>query len=307
MFAVAFIVNQKEIRHMPYRKILVPVIGAACDKAALSAAFGLAKQFGAHTEALFVRLEPLRAVPYGYVGGDVSGYSAQYAIEAAIKASDEAQRLAAEAFKAMAAKFAVEVKPKPGARPDATAHLKVVQGDFADEIEREARLSDLVVFGLVPNGEGQDTIRGGFEAALLSGTHPVLFVPNEPAESPGQRIAIAYDGSATAAHAVMAALPFLSRAKAVHSFEITEATGTSEPLTELREYLALRGIGVIEHLVDPGPKTTADALLLAVQAQRCDILVLGGYGHSRIREFVLGGVTRHLVRQGAPFAVLMAH
>jgi nucleotide-binding universal stress UspA family protein len=292
---------------MPYRKILVPVIGAASDKAALSAGFALAKQFGAHAEALFVRLDPVRAVPYGYVGGDVSGYSAQYAIEAAIKASDQAQGLASETFQATAGKFAIGVKQKPGAVADATTHLKVVQGDFADEIERESRLTDLVVFGLVPNGEGQDTIREGFEAALLSGTHAVLFVPAEPAESPGQRIAIAYDGSATAAHAVQAALPFLSRAKAVHSFEITPATGESEALTQLRDYLALRGIGAIEHLVDAGPKSTAEALVLAVQAQRCDMLVLGGYGHSRIREFVLGGVTRHLLRHGAPFAVLMAH
>jgi nucleotide-binding universal stress UspA family protein len=290
---------------MHFRKILVPVIGAASDKTPLSAAFSLAKQFGAHAEALFVRLDPVRAIPYSYLGGDASGYSAQYAMEAAIKASDEAQKLAVETFRATAGKVSIELKQKPGALP--TAHLKVVQGDFADEIERESRLSDLVVFCLVPNGEGQDTLREGFEAALLSGTNPVLCVPAEPGENPGQRIAIAYDGSATAAHAVMAALPFLSRAKAVHSFEITPATGDSEPLTQLREYLALRGIGVIEHLVDPGPKSTAEALLLAVEAQRCDMLVLGGYGHNRIREFVLGGVTRHIAHHGAPFAVLMAH
>jgi len=292
---------------MPYRKIVVPVIGASSDKAALSAAFALAKQFGAHAEALFVRLDPIRAVPYGYIGGDVSGYSAQYAIEAAIRASDEAQKVASQAFQTAVAKSAIEVKDKPGARTDATAHLKIVQGDFADEIERASRLSDLVVFGLTPNSEGQETIREGFEAALLSGTHPVLFVPGEAQEGPGQRIAIAYDGSATAAHAVMGALPFLTRAKAVHSFEITPATGSSEALMELHEYLALRGILVIEHLVDPGPKATAEALVNAVQAQRCDLLVLGGYGHSRIREFVLGGVTRHLVHHGAPFAILMAH
>jgi nucleotide-binding universal stress UspA family protein len=292
---------------MPYRKIVVPVIGASSDKSALSAAFALAKQFGAHAEALFVRLDPVRAIPYGYIGTDVSGYSAQYAIEAAIKASDAAQKVASDVFHSTVSRLGLELKDKPGARADATAHLKVVQGDFADEVERASRLSDLVVFGLMPNGDGQGPVREGFEAALLSGTHPVLFVPNEPAEAPGQRIAIAYDGSATAAHAVMSALPFLSRAKAVHSFEITEATGVSKPLMELREYLALRGVGVIEHLVDPGPKSTAEALVNAVQGQHCDLLVLGGYGHSRIREFVLGGVTRHLVRHGAPFAVLMAH
>lgn len=291
---------------MPYRKILVPIVGAAGDKAALAAAFGLARQFGAHAEALFVRLDPVRAVPYGYIGTDVSGYSAQYAIEAAIKASDEAQKIATTAFNNAVESFKIEVKDKPGARADATVHMKVVEGDFADAIERHSRLSDLVVFG-AGGADSQETIREGFEAALLSGARPVLFTPIEPAESPGQRIAIAYDGSATAAHAVMAALPFLTRAKAIHSFEVTTATGVSPPLTELREYLALRGIGAIEHLVDPGPKSTAEALINAVHAQRCDLLVLGGYGHSRIREFVLGGVTRHLVRRPAPFAVLMAH
>jgi nucleotide-binding universal stress UspA family protein len=292
---------------MSYRKILVPVIGATNDKAAIAAAFSLGRQFGAHVEALFVRLDPVRAVPYGYVGTDISGYSAQYAIEAAIKASDEAQKVASATFKSAVEKFGIELKDKPGARTDATAHLKIVQGDFADEIERRSRLCDLVVFGVAANKDGQDTVREGFEAALLSGTHPVLFVPNEPIESPGQRVAVAYDGSATAAHAVTAALPFLSRAKSVHSFEVTLATGISEPLTELREYLALRGIEAVEHLVDPGAKSIGETLTAAVQAQRCDLLVLGGYGHSRIREFVLGGVTRHLVRHGAPFAVLMAH
>ena len=292
---------------MPYRKILVPVTGAATDKAALAAGLGLAQQFRAHVQALFVRLDPIRSIPYGYIGGDVSGFSAQYAIEAAIKASDEAQKIVTATFQTAVQKCGVTVKEKPGANTDATAHLKVVQGDFAQEIERASRLCDLVVFGLAPDSNGQEAIREGFEAALLSGTHPVLFVPNEPVESPGQRIAIAYDGSATAAHAVMASLPFLLRAKAIHSFEVTPATGTSEPLTELRDYLALHGLGVVEHLIDPGPKATGEALVNAVAGQRCDLLVLGGYGHSRIREFVLGGVTRHIVRQGAPFAVLMAH
>jgi nucleotide-binding universal stress UspA family protein len=293
---------------MSYRKILVPVTGTnSADTAALTAAFNLGRQFGAHTQALFVRLDPIRAIPYGYIGSDVSGFSAQYAIEAAQKASDEAQKTATAAFTSAIAKFNIEVEKQPGARNAPTAFLKVVQGDFAEEVERESRLSDVVVFGLNAHVAGRDTIREGFEAALLSGARPVLFVPSAPAESPGQRIAIAYDGSASAAHAVTAALPFLSRARAVHSFEITAAAGASEPLCELREYLALHGIEAVEHLVDPGPKPTAEALALAAQAQRCDLLVLGGYGHSRIREFVLGGVTRHVLRHQTPCAVLMAH
>jgi len=292
---------------MSYRKILVPVFGSVNDRPAIQAAFGLGRQFGAHVEALFIRLDPVRAIPYGYVGTDLSGYSAQYAIESAIKAADEAQKIAVESFNKSVEKYGIELKDKPGARTDATTHLKVVQGDFAEEIERESRLCDLIVFGPTDGEVGHENIREGFEATLLSGSRPVLFVPGAPPENPGQRVAIAYDGSAAAAHAVTAAMPFLSRAKSVHSFEITAAGGKSESLADLHDYLALRGIDVVEHMVAPGPKPTGEALALAVQAQHCDLLVLGGYGHSRIREFVLGGVTRHILRHGSAFAVLMAH
>lgn len=291
---------------MSYRKILVPIIGAEDDKVALVAAFRLARQFGAHTQALFVRLDPVRAVPYGYMGTDVSGFSAQYAIEAAIRAADEAQAIASTAFDNAVKNFKVEVNPTPGARNDATTHLKIVQGDFVEEIERHSRLCDLIVFGF-GDVDRSELVRGGLEAALLSGTRPVLFVPKVSEEPPGRRIAVAYDGSATAAHAVTAALPFLSRAKAVHTFEITTETGASAPLKELREYLALRGIETIEHLIDPGLKSTAEALSLAIQGHQCDLLVMGGYGHSRLREFVLGGVTRHVLKHTTPFSVLMVH
>ncbi|MCE9521738.1 MAG: universal stress protein [Alphaproteobacteria bacterium] len=292
---------------MSYRKILVPIFGSVNDRPALQAAFALGKQFGAHVQALFVRLDPIRAIPYGFVGTDLSGYSAQYAIELAIKASDEAQKVAVESFNEAIANVGIELKDKPGARTDASTALKVVQGDFVEEIERESRLCDLIVFGPTNDDAGHDNIREGFEAALLSGSRPALFVPSVPAESPGQRVAIAYDGSAAAAHAVTAALPFLKRAKSVHSFEIIAAGEKSQALGDLRDYLALRGIETVEHAVDPGSKSTGEALSLAVQAQHCDLLVLGGYGHSRIREFVLGGVTRHIVQHGTPFAVLMAH
>jgi nucleotide-binding universal stress UspA family protein len=290
---------------MSYRKILVPIFGSAHDRAALQTAFGFAKAFEAHVEALFVRPDPLSAMPYGFVDGDLSGFSAGYVIEAAIKAADHAQKAAQDAFNKMVAKSGLAVTAKPGARREATADLKIVQGDFADEIERRSRVCDLVVFGAKSGDEEFTTIQEGFESALLSGSRPVLFVPRETTDLPGQRIAIAYDGSATAAHAVTAALPFLTRAKELHAFEVSSEKGTA--LAGLQEYLALRGLTAKEHVIDPGPKTTAEALLLGVGAQKCDLLLLGGYGHSRIREFVLGGVTRHVLRHGAPLAVLMAH
>lgn len=292
---------------MSYRKILVPLTGSRGDNAALDAALLLARQFAAHVEALFIRIDPVRSMPYGYVAGDVSGYATQYAIEAAIRAADAALKQARASFDAATERAGVGLNEKPGVRDGATAHLRVVQGVFEEEVERASRLVDLVVFCLLRGDEGQDSEREGLEAALLSGTRPVLLVNESPADTLGRRIAIAYDGSATAAHAVTAAMPLILQASSVHSFEVTDATGVSGPLAELRDYLVLRGIVPSEHLVDPGLRSVAETLATAVAEQACDLLVLGGYGHSRLREFVLGGVTRHVVRHGVPFAVLLAH
>lgn len=292
---------------MTYRKILVPLTGSKGDSAALDAGLVVARQFAAHVEALFVRIDPVRTMPYGFVAGDVSGYATQYAIEAAIRAADAALKQARASFDAAIARHGVSLNSKPGVRDGASAHLRIVQGVFAEEVERASRLVDLVVFGLLRGDDGQESEREGLETALLSGARPCLLVNASPGDNLGRRIAIAYDGSATAAHAVTAAMPLLLNAGSVHSFEVTDATGVSAPLAELRDYLALRGIQPTEHLVDPGLRSIAETLATAVAEQACDLLVLGGYGHSRLREFVLGGVTRHVVRHGVPFAVLLAH
>jgi nucleotide-binding universal stress UspA family protein len=284
---------------MTYRKILSPIFGADHDLAALHAAIGLGKQFGAHVEALFPRPSPVSLLPYTY--GDPSGFAAQYAIEAAIKAADEAQKRARATFDRLIDKHHIPVVTKPSAKAEATASFVVAEGDFGEVIEGRSRMSDLVVFGTKTGNAPLE----GFEAALLSGARPVLFVPRDQTESVGRRVAIAYDGSAAAAHAVTAALPFLANATEIHAFEVTAEKSIA--LSELRDYLTLRGLTVTPHSIDPGAKGTADALLDAVEAQKCDLLVMGGYGHSRLSEFVFGGVTRHLLKHKAPLAILMAH
>lgn len=278
---------------MSIRKILVPVFGMQRDGAALDSALSLAARYNAQVEALFVRPDPLSVLPYGYLNGDMAGYAAQYALDAAVKASDGAQKAAKDAFDERTAK----------AKADAS--LRVVQGDFVTEIEQRSRLCDLIVFGGSPGELDRIAVQEGLEAALLSGARPVLFIPPRATETIGERIAIAFDGSASAAHAVTAALPFLTKAKEVHAFEVS--TERSPALAELKEYLALHDVKVVTHTVTQERQSIGGALLDAAQKADCDMIVLGGYGHSRLREFVFGGVTRHVLRQTTPMTVLMAH
>jgi nucleotide-binding universal stress UspA family protein len=283
---------------MSLRKILVPVFGNRRDQVALESAFRIAKEFGAHVDALFVRPNPTIALPYGYLSGDVSGYAAQYAIDAAVKAADAAQNTAQETFAKCVDKAGMNASPE-----DRHARLIVMQADFVDEIERKSRLCDLVVFGGAPGELERIAIQEGFEAALLSGSRPVLFAPH--GGTVGQRIALAYDGSAAAAHAVAAAMPFLKRAQEVHAFEVTAER--SNALSELRDYLALYGLKLVEHHIEPDAHSVGDTLIRGAQSARCDLVVMGGYGHSRLREFVFGGVTRHVLAQKTSLAILMAH
>lgn len=284
---------------MSYRKVLSPVFGVDHDVVTLEAAIDLAKQFGAHVEALFVGPDPISFLPYTY--NDPSGFAAQYAIDAAIKAAEEAQKRARGTFDRLIDKHHIPLVTKPGGKAGVSASFVVGKGDFVEEIERRSRMSDLVVFG----AKAENVTREGFEGALLSGARPVLFVPRDQTEAIGRRIAIAYDGSAAAAHAVTAALPFLESAKEIHAFEVTAEKSTA--LSELGDYLTLRGLTVTPHSIDPGSKGTGEALLAAIEAQKCDLLVMGGYGHSRLSEFVFGGVTRHILKEKASLAILMAH
>jgi nucleotide-binding universal stress UspA family protein len=289
---------------MTYRKILAPVFGVRRDQATLESAFELAKRFGSHVEVLFVQADPTAALPTGYMA-DMGGTAAQYVMEAAIKANETAQKSAEQSFAKVSDRCGIPISTQPSGQAGATAALKIVQGDFMDEIERHSRLCDLVVFAGRQKDLGKTTIHEGFESALMSGSRPVLFVPQQMKSLPCERVAIAYDGSAAAAHALTAAIPFLERAKQIHAFEVTAEKGTALP--ELQAYLSLRGLKAISHVVPSGGRSTGEALVQAAKTQECDLMILGGYGHSRLREFVFGGVTRHVLRHGAPFAVLLAH
>lgn len=289
---------------MTYRKILVPLVGHARDEQALSFAFVVAKQFGAHVCALFVRPEPSEALPF--MGEGISGAVVQEIIDAAKKAAEEASVRAAASLKKCAAEAGVTLMENPGARSEPTAALRTVQGHFADVVEFESRLSDLVVFGGMA-GEERFGLKEALETALIAAGRPVLLCPAGAAKAIGTKIAIGFDGSGAAARAVHKALPFLLRAKQIELFHVASGQKSTLTLDPLRDYLALRGLQATEHVVDPAGHGVGDALVHAAVKHGADLLVIGGYGHSRLREFVLGGVTRHVLGDNAPMPVFLAH
>ena len=144
------------------------------------------------------------------------------------------------------------------------------------------------------------------DAALFDTGRPVLVVPPGAAPPGFVHVAVAWDGSAQAARAVDAGMPFLRRARQV---TLLTAPGGDPlaPVDRLVPVLARHDVrATVEHFTPASHHATGRALLGEVKRVGADLLVMGAYGHSRLREMIFGGATREVLAEStAP--VLMAH
>ncbi|MBI5320465.1 universal stress protein [Bradyrhizobium sp.] len=169
-----------------------------------------------------------------------------------------------------------------------------------------ARLRDLTI---VPAESNEFADQPTAEALIFESGRPVLMIPREPRKSFALNTAtVAWDFSRQAARAVGDALPLLTKAKRVHIVTVTneKRIDTRRSGPELAKHLARHGVDVILETVDAAGRNIHDALEAATRAHDSDLLVMGAYGHSRWREFVLGGATRGMVNR-PPLPVLLSH
>jgi nucleotide-binding universal stress UspA family protein len=286
---------------MGIRIILTTLFGDQADAAAAQAAFAVTRRFDAHVEGLFARIDPLDAIPV--VGEGVSPAvidDLTRATEAEMDRRASAAKAHFEAARMAAGAALAERPPAPGG---ASARWREITGRREEVIPRQARASDLVVFGAQP-ADSPD-LAGAIETTLVAAGRPLLLAP-AAVPTLGERVAIAWNDSAEAARALAAAMPFVETAGAVHVLT-AETRRTPFSVTEpLADYLAWRGIACERRPVVVEDEPVGAALLRAAGEAGADLLIMGGYGRSRLRELVLGGVTRHVLTH-AQMPVLLAH
>jgi nucleotide-binding universal stress UspA family protein len=181
--------------------------------------------------------------------------------------------------------------------------------DFPTEaVAREARAADLVIVGNAR--ENRDPFRaldpGGL---LLKAGRPVLAVPTSVTKLSPQRVVIAWKDTREARRAVGDALPFLQRAENVMLLEISEDGGGEQPslcLKDVAGYLTRHRVGLIVERVRYPDVTTTNSLLRFIHDENIDLIVAGAYGHSRMGEWVFGGVTRQLLAE-SPICCLFSN
>lgn len=133
-----------------------------------------------------------------------------------------------------------------------------------------------------------------------------MLAPETAPKTVGTNVVIGWDGSVEAAHAITAARPFLTQAEKVEILNVEKGDLDPAVADMLSDYLELHGIESSEHLIDAGSRPVGEVMLEQASNAGCDLLVMGGYGHSRIRELLLGGVTRFIISH-ATVPVLLAH
>jgi nucleotide-binding universal stress UspA family protein len=288
---------------MGIAKILAPLTGGTRDGIVLSNAFAAAKLSSAHVAALFIRPDATEAVPF--YGESTSATVMQEIADATKEASDIASR-AARATLFTAAKDAGATLVEQPVRSDKpTASYREVLGNFADRVTAAAHLSDLIVFGALKEDD-RPGLTEAFEATLVETGRPVLLSAQEAGISFCKKITIAWNESAAAAHAASAALPFLKCATEVEIISVLRKKDAPIDSSELKAYLLLHGVESTERSVDGGTRDIAEVLLTEASAGGASLLVAGGYGHSRLREMFIGGVTRKVVSH-AKLPVFLVH
>ena len=288
---------------MSMRTLLVPLFGAEIDAVGLDAGLGVAHRFGAHVNALFVRLDPRDAIPV--IGEGVSPAVIDQLTEAAAAEMDRRSVAARQGFEAACGKSGVAISATPRETGTASAAWGEVTGRRDVILPRKARVSDLTVV-CRPHEQAPPELDRDLEAILFGAGRPLLIAPPRGAPSPARTVAVAWNDSAESARALAGGLPFLEAADGVHVLCAKTWRTEADADLDLVEYLRWRGIACTRHAVAAEGQPVGAALLEAAAAAGADLLVMGGYGRTRLSELVLGGVTRHVLAH-SPVPLLLSH
>jgi len=279
---------------MTYKTILTHLDGAPSLTSRVTLAANLAKRQSAH-------LFGVAPAGIAMVPGDASMSIAPDLITALQGQLDDVANAAVEQFEQICQQVGVD------------SVESMALGNYAtDIILRYARYSDLLVISQAEfDKKAAATHRGFVEQVVMGAGKPVIIVPSlGKHDDAGKRVLLAWDGSREAARAATDALPILASADTVEVLVINanasaDAVHGLNPGTDIGHYLARQGVKVevrnLQSDIDIG-----DTLLSHAADLGADLLVMGAYGHSRVREWAMGGATR-TVLNSMTVPVLMSH
>lgn len=293
--------------------ILVPLQGTKSDVGTFAAATAAARATGAHIVALHVQPSPLalalKALPISGEAGITAGEALGEQWNEMKKQAKKDAAAARKSFGALCKASGVVIAKS--SKTGVSAEWVDAEGDTVQQTIAHGRGADLIVLSRAPFGQFADIDDIG--DILLSGGRPILIAPDASKKTADKadkgligRVAIAWKDSPEATRAVAFAMPFLKKAKKVSVLIVPEGDPQDEleSAAHLMAGLARHGVKAELRKVSAKGKNPPDVALAA--GEKADMLVMGGYGHSRTRELMLGGFTRRVL-EGAKLPVLLSH
>ena len=291
------------------KSILVPVAGTEDDKGQLRSALTVARMFAAHLDVLHVEPDPAQlavaAASIAHDGATMTGAL----LNRFEKTRQEHLEMAQRAYSALVNDEGLEVRERSDASGGVSAAWIQQTGYPAERVAQMGRLRDLLVVGRSPAAVGGAS--GTLETALMESGRPLLIMPPDWTRPLDGTTVVAWKDTAEAARGVTAAMPFLAKANRVEVLEVHEGqstgeTGVGDSAESLVANLAWHRVMAKARRVWAGNRSGPDALLAAAHDSDADLVVMGAYGHSRLREMIFGGFTRRLLG-AADLPVLMFH
>ena len=291
------------------RHILVPSNGLEANL--LEDAFNLASPFSAHVDVLHVGWKATREMVF-YDNG-LSPEMLDTMISQAQREADKISKAARNQFDLVTTAASVPITAKPTGTECMTAEWREITGPVARVFGAEARTADLTLLSRPTEKFADLEI---LEAALLESGRPVLLRAGDMSEI-SRSVVIAWDGSLAAVRAVAGAQDFIARAGMVTIVIVegdredaseTPVVGRPHPRSEhLARHLAWHGVKASVLTVKQDGRSVGETLATAAMELSAGLLVMGGYGHSRLREIILGGATRYMLNNPINCPVLLAH
>lgn len=288
---------------MAIKHMLVPVGDIANDEGAIGAALQLTQDFGGHAECLFVAGDVSDVVPAGAMG---LFESVQVQMRDEYEQDRDKKRdTARQRFDEMLQERNIDYRENALPAELASASWETVSGAVSEVVASRGGAYDMVVVGRpIPDRTTVGELAA--EAALFRTGRPVLIAPPETPGSIGDAVVIGWNRSAGAARTVSAALPLLERSRSVTIVSVTTGAKQGPSPQQMAKYLTWHDVQAEVVEIPPDHRLVGEVLLEEAEKINADLLVMGAYSHSRLRELILGGVTRYAL-QNAEIPVLMAH
>ena len=287
------------------KTILVLSGGSDSDSPVFETALAAAQPLGAHLRFVHIRIGTGQAAMYS---PHVEFARGPALVDALGRLENDAERRSAafgDHVRAFCTRFNITMQDAPGPAKGVTASFLEESNDAARRLVGHARHHDLVVMARTKraNGLPPDFI----ETLLLNSGRPVLLATNEAPRKLNGKVMVCWRETPDAARALGVAMPFLTRAERVVFVGVQEkGNDIEEALNDVAAQFRWTGVPAHIRPISSEGRSVADVLASAAEACAADLMVMGAYGHSHMREVIFGGCTQAVIRH-AERPVLLLH